>query len=229
MADKKQNEPDPNTMSDKERFAKQVEAAQKARAAQATAASWKEKAMKCLDSKERTKMLQNAYDAEVEAHGHSKLAKRLQSGPWQGGFAGAGIGAGVAAGLGTVVGTLVGGVVSLPTTAVGGLTGIAVGAVHGPWFRFDNHKKSNAQLNEEVMDEAKKLDAAVEQGQAEPVPPKVEDGHGASETSMAAAEAVKKKPRKLDNRSADGGMPSERKKPKKLEVRSQSEKKESAS
>ena len=197
---KKEDDVDPKSMPDAERFKKQVEAAQKARAAQAAAASWKEKAMKCMDSKERAKMLQNAYDREVEAHGHSKFAKRLQSGPWQGGAAGAGIGAGVAAGLGTVVGTLVGGLVSVPTAALGGLTGIAVGAAHGPFFHFDNHKKSNAQLNEEVMDEANKLDAAVEQGVAhEPVPPpKLEDG-------AAGPPKERKKPRKLEVRSQQAG------------------------
>lgn len=221
MADKSQGEPDPESMSEKERFNKQVEAAQKARAAQATAASWKEKAKACMNSKERYKMLQNAYDAEVEAHGHSKFAKRLQSGPWQGGVGGAGIGAGVAAGLGTVVGTLVTGLVSVPTTAVGGLTGMAVGAAHGPWFHFDNHKKSDAQRNEEVMDEAKKLDAAVEQGAAEPVPPKVDDQEPSEESKAAAV--ARKQPKKLDSRSVSVGTPSapvERKKPKKLEVRS---------
>lgn len=221
-------DPDVASMSDQERFNKQVDAAQKARAAQATAASWKEKAMKCLDSKERYRMLQNAYDSEVEAHGHSKFARRLQSGPWQGGAAGAGIGAGVAAGLGTVVGTLVGGLVSVPTAAVGGLTGIAAGAVHGPWFHFDNHKKTDEMRNEEVMDEARKLDKAVEEGEREPVPPpKMEEGG-----EGAAASPAKRKPRKLDNRSANvgaaGAAPAERKKPRKLETRSQAEKKENA-
>lgn len=196
MPDKKQGEPAGKGMSDQERFKKQVEAAQKARAAQATAASWKEKALKCTNSKERQKMLQNAYDAEVEAHGQSKFAKRLQSGPWQGGVAGAGIGAGVAAGLGTVVGTLVTGLVSVPTAAVGGLTGLAVGAVHGPWFQFDDHKKSNKQLNEEIMDEAKKLDAAVDLGAAsKPVPPKFD------EDGAPTPPKERKKPRKLEVRS----------------------------
>ena len=217
MADKKQNQPDPKGMSDQERFNKQVEAAQKARSAQATAKDWKEKAMKCMDGKERRKMLQNAYDHEVEAHGHSKYAKRLQSGTWQGGAAGMGIGAGVGAGLGTVVGTLVGGLVSVPTTAVGTLTGIAVGGIHGPFFHLDNHKKTNEQMNEEVMDEAKKLDAAVEEGAKEPVPPKFDDESGSV--------AEKRRPKKLDNRSGSqvdvsADVPKERKKPRKLEVRS---------
>ena len=191
------NEEDPSKMSDQERFQKQVAAAQKARSAQKAAADWKEKAMKCLDKKERYKMLQNAYDREVEAHGHSKYAKRLQSGTWQGGAAGAGIGAGVGAGLGTIVGTLVGGIVTIPTAAVGTLTGIAVGGIHGPWFDFEDHKKSNAQRNEEVLDEARKLDDAVEAGAArEPVPPpKYEEGKGPGDVKE------RKKPRKLEVRS----------------------------
>lgn len=129
-----------------------------------------------------------------------------------------GIGAGVGAGLGTVVGTLVGGIASIPTTALGTLTGIAVGGIHGPFFHLDDHKKTNEQLNEEVMDEAKKLDAAVEEGAKEPVPPKFEN----EETGSAAE---KRRPRKLDNRSGSqvdvtANMPPERKKPRKIEVRS---------
>lgn len=231
MADKTQQDtPDPSKMTDQERFNNQVSAAQKARSAQQAAKGWKDKAAACLDPKERYKMLQNAYDHEVEAHGHSKYARRLQSGPWQGGAAGAGIGAGVGAGLGTIVGTLVGGLVSVPTAAVGTLTGIAVGGIHGPFFHLDNHKKSDEQKNQEVMDEAQKLDQAVEEGQREPVPPK-QEGEGGTE---------RRKPRKLDNRSGSmsGGSgievpqaqaaPAERKKPRKIQVRSQQQAAESA-
>ncbi|KAF2768193.1 hypothetical protein EJ03DRAFT_255605, partial [Teratosphaeria nubilosa] len=85
---------------------------------------------------ERQRMLQAAYDKEIEAHGQSKFARRLQSGPWQGGVGGAGIGGGVGMGVGTVVGTLVGGVVSLPTTALGGLVGMGVGGIHGPFVKL---------------------------------------------------------------------------------------------
>ena len=64
------------------------------------------------------------------------------------------------------------------------------------------------------------LDAAVEQGQAEPVPPP-KDGEDdkPSDAAIAAVEA-KKRPRKLDNRSANVGA-MERKKPRKIEIRSE--------
>lgn len=50
-------------------------------------------------------------------------------------------------GLGAAVGSLVGGVASIPTTGVGALAGIGVGAVHGPWF--------GGKKKEELADEEK--------------------------------------------------------------------------
>ncbi|QIW97120.1 hypothetical protein AMS68_002638 [Peltaster fructicola] len=93
----------------------------------------KAQAATLTDPEERSRILEAAFKKELEAKGLSKTAKRLQSGYVQGAIGGAGIGAAVAGGLGTVVGTLVGGVLSIPTTAVGGLVGTAVGAAHGPF------------------------------------------------------------------------------------------------
>ncbi len=115
---------------------KSVAAAKKVVEAQGAAAALKEQAAKALNPKERMRLLREAYDKEVEAHGQSKFAKRLQSGPWQGAAAGGGIGGGIAMGLGTVVGTLVGGVASVPTVLLGGLVGAGVGGIHGPFIKL---------------------------------------------------------------------------------------------
>lgn len=85
---------------------------------------------------QKEKLLEEAKKLEARAHSELKVAKRLQSGAWQGGAGGAGIGAGVGMGLGTVVGTVVGGVASVPTTGLGLLAGAGVGAAHGPWFKI---------------------------------------------------------------------------------------------
>jgi len=215
---------------DQERFNKQVAAAQKAAAAQQQADGLKKKASKLMDGKERRRMLQDAYDREVEAHGHSKYAKRLQSGTWQGGAAGAGIGVGVGAGLGTVVGTLVTGLVSVPTFALGGLVGMGVGGIHGPFFKFDDHTKSAEDNKQEALDRAKELDDAVDRSANEPIPPKFDDDEDAKSAGGEQDPAEKRKPKKLDSRSANGqaAPPGERKKPRKIEVRSGAGKKESA-
>ena len=78
----KQQAPDPQQLQ------KSIAASQKVVAAQNAASSLKEKAQIAVDPIQRKKYLQEAYQKEVEAHGDSKLAKRLQSGPWQGAGAG---------------------------------------------------------------------------------------------------------------------------------------------
>lgn len=156
---------------------------QKAAKAQSTARSLRDKAKKIADPKERERMLNEAYDKEIEAHGHSKLAQRMESGAWQGAMGGAGIGGGVGLGLGAVVGTLVGGLVSLPTTGLGALVGTGVGAIHGPFIKFGGSgKKFEDAKPEEVVD-------ALEQGRVEELPPDPEPT------------PPKKKPRKIEIRS----------------------------
>jgi hypothetical protein len=89
----------------------------------------------------------------MEANGLSKLAQRMQSGPWQGFAGGAGIGGAVSLGLGTVVGTLVGGVLSVPMVGLGALVGTGVGAVHGPFIKIGGKEKSLDEANaEDVVD-----------------------------------------------------------------------------
>ena len=77
---------------DQGQLEKSITAAKKVVAAQKTAESLKERALKAVNPKERLKLLQDAYHKEIEAHGQSKYAKRLQSGPWQGAAAGGGVG-----------------------------------------------------------------------------------------------------------------------------------------
>lgn len=220
---------------DETKLQKSVVAARKAVELQDTAASLKEKAKNAVNPKERLRLLQEAYDKEVEAFGQSKYAQRLQSGAWQGTVAGGGIGGGVALGLGTLVGTLVTGLVSVPTVALGGLVGAGVGSIHGPWLNFGNNDGKKAAMSEDetrsaAMKEAEKLDQAVAKGASTvPQPPQLEDpaegqdnnhehGDGAEQTKTQ--DLQKRKPRKLNVRSAgEAKVQPERKKPRKLEVR----------
>src|SRR5438128_71411 len=66
--------------------------AEAALAAQKTASTLRKTANAIRDPKEREKLLQDAYDKEVEAHGKSKKARMLSSGAFQGGVGGGGIG-----------------------------------------------------------------------------------------------------------------------------------------
>jgi hypothetical protein len=70
-------------LPDKKELMEAVKTAQKVQKTQAQANDLKSKAMRLTNSKERERMLQEAYAKEVEAHGEgSKLARRMQSGPW---------------------------------------------------------------------------------------------------------------------------------------------------
>lgn len=224
---------------DQDQLMMAVKTSQHAEGLQAAATSLKDNAAKASDPKERQRMLQEAYDREIEANGQSKMARRMQSGAWQGAAGGAGIGGGVGMGLGTVVGTLVGGVVTLPTTALGGLIGAGVGGIHGPFIKFTSDKKKKdgkAEVTTQVPEVA---------GSSTPAIPPSSGGETADGTEGmpdSASPKPKKKPRKLERRSNPIGneevQPAEdelqpgvtrprpvnpdkpRKKPKKLQVRS---------
>ncbi|EMC95458.1 hypothetical protein BAUCODRAFT_542272 [Baudoinia panamericana UAMH 10762] len=210
----------------------------------ARASALKDMAMKALNPAERQKMMQEAYDKELEANGKSKWASRLTSGPWQGGMGGAGIGGGVGMGLGTVVGTVVGGVVSLPTTALGGLVGAGVGGITGPFVKLDQKKakeveareRAKGKSDEEVAEAVKKEavtedpsgEADADAGEGASDEPAQSSGHGA-EFSQPEQGSAK---RNLERQHSGGGVPTQqqdaasetptkaRKKPKKIEVRS---------
>ncbi|KAK4547997.1 hypothetical protein LTR36_010717 [Oleoguttula mirabilis] len=170
---------------DTEQLLKALAAQQNATGLLQKAQNIKDKAIKCLDPKERQRMIQEAYDKEVEANGQSKFARRLQSGAWQGGAGGAGAGVAVGTGLGTVVGALVGGVASLPTTALGGLIGVGVGGIHGSFVKLDQTKAKAVQAREKAKGKSdKEIEEAV----------KAEAVEEATEEEIEAA-----------RRAADGG------------------------
>lgn len=216
------NEDDhPKPAQKKEELVQQVEALQKAAKAQEAAQSLRDKASSITDPKKREKLIRDAYEKEIEAHGQSKLARRLQSGAWQGLAGGGGIGAGVGVGLGTVVGVVTGGLVSLPTTALGALIGSGVGAVHGPWIKLGGQDKKLMDVPAEEL-----VDAMEEKGNSQGTQP--------ATAEITQATPVKKKPRKLEVRSgqksedntatAESGVSDtpQRGKPRKLDRRSSS-------
>jgi hypothetical protein len=168
--------------------------ADSALSSQKHASSLRAAAATLQDPKKREQYLTAAYNKEIEAHGNSKKARVLTSGAFQGGVGGAGIGAATAAGLGTVVGTLVGTVTALPATAVGGLAGVATGAMHGPWIKLGKI--------------GKKDDAKDGEGEDDAVPD--------PEALRQAAEKIE-----MEGNGVEGdGELKEKKKPRKLEVRS---------
>lgn len=77
-----------------------IGALQKVQKAHSMATELKEKATQATSPAERERLLSEAFEKETEAHGHSKMARRMQSGTWQGLFGGGGIGVGVGMGLG---------------------------------------------------------------------------------------------------------------------------------
>ena len=206
----------PDGAPDKEQLMKALAAQQQATGLMAKAAGLRDTALKAMDSKERQKMIQEAYDKEIEANGQSKFARRLQSGPWQGGAGGAGIGAGVGTALGTVVGTVVGTVATLPTAAVGGLVGIGVGGIHGPFVKLDQSKAKKADGKiKEAEKKAKEAGKSAEEIEAVKMAAlqQVADAEGGEAARPRGGSVTKQK-------AGDDGPPKPRKKPKKLEVRS---------
>ncbi|KXL41952.1 hypothetical protein M433DRAFT_338546 [Acidomyces richmondensis BFW] len=220
---KKLDIPENVEADDKEQLMKALAAQQNATGLFAKASALKDKAEKCLNPKERQRMLQEAYDREIEAHGQSKIARRMQSGVWQGGIGGAGIGGGVGVGLGTVVGTLVGGVVSVPTTALGGLVGMGVGGIHGPFIKL-NQKKAHDVVDREKAAVTNDRDGEAEicQAGSETTERKLQRQHsgpsgsrsqGAEVAAKRPSEKPRKKPRKLEIRSGCKTAPKTQKTP----------------
>ena len=189
---------------DKEQLLKAIETAQAAQKAQSTANDLKTKAQAITDPKQREKLLKDAFDKEIEAHGHSKAAKRMQSGTWQGLGFGGGIGAATGMGLGAGVGTLLGAVTAVPTTGLGMLIGSGVGAIHGPWVKLGGgEKKFEDAEPEEVVD-------ALEQER---------DAHANADLEQRITAAAGEWSESPDGGSNAEQMP--RRKPRKLEIRSQ--------
>lgn len=209
----------PKDLPDEERLKEAAAAAEKAIAAQGMANKLRETASSFTDPKKREKMLTDAYNKEMEAHGNSKKARLLQSGAFQGTIGGAGIGGAVSAGVGTLVGTVVGGVTAIPVTGLGALAGAGVGAIHGPFIKLGNLAKGATK-----GDDSKDEKADGEQ-QAEEISPDDEDVVPNPQALRQAADALADERAKkgLDSEpSTDGkgASKSGKKKPRKIEIRS---------
>ncbi|KAF2262134.1 hypothetical protein CC78DRAFT_324151 [Lojkania enalia] len=213
--------PSENGLPDEERLKEAATAAQKALDAQSTAQPLKDAASSITDSKRREKLLLDAYNKEVEAHGNSKKARMLSSGAFQGATGGAGIGGAVGLGVGAIVGTLVGGLTAIPTTGLGALVGSGVGAIHGPFIKLPPVGGSKEKGQEKVVLEDKARDKESEQDAEGVVPDPV--------ALNKAAEMVAQERARMGQSSINGEQKTtardpvkERKKPRKLEIRSKS-------
>lgn len=216
----------------REEMVKSIESLQKAQKAQSTANDLKSKAMAMTDSKQREKIIREAFDKEMEAHGHSKAAQRLQSGPWQGLGIGGGMGAAAGLGTGAALGTVLGVVTAIPTTLLGAGIGTATGAIRGPWIKLGGKDQKFEDADPEQV-----VDAMEEEQKSNPqLIQKAADA--AAQSPAPSQNGEKKKPKKLEVRSqankkdstpepgVNAGMADESKpkrKPKKLEVRSKKE------
>ncbi|GAB7323873.1 hypothetical protein MBLNU13_g07308t1 [Cladosporium sp. NU13] len=207
-------------MSEDDRLAAAASASQAAASANSLASTLRSKASLLTNPAERSRMMQEAYNKELEAHGNSKRARILSSGTFQGSAGGAGIGTAVGMGLGTVTGTLVGAVATIPGVLVGGLVGAGVGVIHGPWIKLGG--KANGKG---AQPETKIPAEAVENGSVV-----VDQKTGQVKTvDKEGLERARKAAEQVDNMQKDGAgengnagtgeAKKEKKKPRKLEVR----------
>lgn len=211
------NEPEKSVddVPPEKRLEEAAAAADHALAAQGMANKLRETAKTLTDPKKREKMLTDAYNKEVEAHGSSKKARMLQSGAFQGTLGGAGVGGAVSVGVGTLVGTVVGGITSIPATGLGALVGAGVGACHGPFIKLGSlagaggNKEGNNNEDQGSPDE----DDAVPDPEALRKAAKIVEEDRQKQREQAAASdkeesrqgKERRKPRKLEIRS--GGQP----------------------
>ncbi|GAB7360390.1 hypothetical protein MBLNU230_g8347t1 [Neophaeotheca triangularis] len=224
---------------------KAAEAAKAADAAQSAANAIRAKIREYASPSERSRALQEAYAKEVEAHGQSKLARRLQSGTWQGAGGGAGIGGAVGMGVGTVVGTLVGGITAVPAVGLGALVGAGAGAVHGPFVKLGTDKQKDAEgqaremvrggeaegeVKEAMLRQAREDGELDEKGIRDAIGEAQVQGTGETERGAEAADQLgehqhgRRTDSALAGAEAVDDKPRERKKPRKLEVRTASKK-----
>lgn len=195
-------------MPEDDRLKAAASASQAAASANSMAESLRSKASLLTNPAERSRMLQEAYNKELEAHGNSRRARLLSSGTFQGAAGGAGIGGAVGMGLGTVVGTVVGGVATVPTVLLGGLVGAGTGVIHGPWIKL--MKKDSKGKETKIPAEA------IENGS-------VVVDQKTGKVNTVDAEGLKKareRAEKAEQQAGAGGEAQKpKKKPRKLEVR----------
>lgn len=219
-------------LPDQKQLLEAAASAQKAIEAHGYAQKLIETAKTLKDPQKREKMLRDAYEKEMEAHGNSKKARMLQSGAFQGAAGGAGIGGAVGAGVGTLVGTLVGGLTAIPTTALGGLVGAGVGAGHGPWIKLppllgkksDKNGKDSEGKDIKLEDKEGQEDVGKgngkDDGDEDGLVPDPEVLRKAAD-AVAAERAKQEKERGTQEEESPSGADGKpKKKPKKLEIRS---------
>lgn len=208
-------------MPEDDRLAAAASASQAAASANSLASTLRSKASLLTNPAERSRLMQEAYNKEMEAHGNSKRARILTSGTFQGAAGGAGIGTAVGMGLGTITGTLVGTVATIPGVLVGGLVGAGTGVIHGPWIKLGGKDKGKGAgpetkipaeaiengsvvvdkktgqvktVDKEGLERARKVAEQVEKMQKE-------GGDGNGSTGAGEVKKEKKKPRKLEVRN----------------------------
>jgi hypothetical protein len=201
-------------MPQDDRLAAAASASQAAASANSLASTLRSKASILTDPAERSRLMQAAYDKELEAHGNSKRARILTSGTFQGAAGGAGIGTAVGMGLGTVTGTLVGAVATVPGVLVGGLVGAGTGVIHGPWIKLGGKGKGAGKEEEKIPAEAVENGSVVVDSKTGKVKAVDEEG------LRRARERAEKMEKPEEAVAGQGEAKKERKKPKKLEVRS---------
>lgn len=146
---------------------KVIDEAKAAKIAQEDADTLKSQASNASDDAERDELLAKSKIREDEARTHTKEARRIASGAWQGTVGGAGIGTGVGTGAGAVVGTLVGTIASIPFAGLGALIGLPVGLLHGPFVgKGGNQEQQGEPPSEDEQHRAviQALDQAEEKG-----------------------------------------------------------------
>ncbi|KAF1948647.1 hypothetical protein CC80DRAFT_299652 [Byssothecium circinans] len=227
----------PVNLTNEERLKEAAAHAEKALEAQNMANKLKSAASSLTDPKKREKMMTDAYNKEVEAHGNSKKARLLQSGAFQGSLGGAGIGGAVGAGVGTLVGAVVGTVTAIPTTGLGALAGAGVGAIHGPFIKLgslasggkkdankDGKQEDDKDAKKDGKQEDEKKDRTQQDEKTEPSPDD-DDAVPDPAALRQAADllAAEREKQGKDNEASQQGTGTQnkgRKKPRKIEVRS---------
>lgn len=207
-------------MSEDDRLAAAASASQAAASANSLASTLRSKASLLTNPAERSRMMQEAYNKELEAHGNSKRAKILSSGTFQGSAGGAGIGTAVGMGLGTVTGTLVGAVATIPGVLVGGLVGAGVGVIHGPWIKLGGKGNSKgAQPETKIPAEAVENGSVVVDQKTGQVKTVDKEGLERARKVAEQVEKIQQEGKGENGNAGTGEGKKEKKKPRKLEVR----------
>jgi hypothetical protein len=208
-------------MPEDDRLAAAASAAQAAASANSLASTLRSKASLLTNPAERSRLMQEAYNKEMEANGNSKRARILTSGTFQGAAGGAGIGTAVGMGLGTITGTLVGTVATIPGVLVGGLVGAGTGVIHGPWIKLGGGKGKDkgAVAETKIPAEAVENGSVVVDKKTGQVKTVDEEGLKRARQVAEQMEKMQKEGGAGNGDAGAGEVKKGKKKPRKLEVR----------